>query len=122
MGGVSGTGPGAAVICASGWRASFDSPNASIKIVDTTNRTIMSLTARMRSPSVNPNEPRRRTKVRDKAGGLGYNRDLIGAVQALRIDTGRADSILSAEMQCAIQMCGTDVAIDAAGEWDKEVP
>src|SRR5260370_5677070 len=88
MGGVSRSGPGAAVICANGCRASLDSPSASIKIVDTTNRTIMSLTARMRSPSVNPNEPRRRTKVRDKADGLGYNRDLIGAQQALRYRHG----------------------------------
>jgi hypothetical protein len=46
-------------------------------------RTTISLKGRMRSSSVNPNERRRRTNEQDIAGGLGYNRDLIGAVQAL---------------------------------------
>jgi hypothetical protein len=43
----------------------------------------------MRSPSSIRNEPRRAQRIQDKAGGLGYNRDLIGAAQALRSDFWR---------------------------------
>jgi hypothetical protein len=43
----------------------------------------------MRSPSAIRNEPRRAQRIQDKAGGLGYNRDLIGAAQALRSDLRR---------------------------------
>jgi hypothetical protein len=57
-------------------------------------RTIVSLTARMRSPSAIRNEPRRAQKIQDKAGGLGYNRHLIGVVQALRSGYGASRSIL----------------------------
>jgi hypothetical protein len=45
----------------------------------------------MRSPSVTRNETRRPArKLQDKASGLGYNRDLIGAAQALRFDSAPA--------------------------------
>jgi hypothetical protein len=76
----------------------------------------------MRSPSTTRNEPRRPHKLRDKAGGLGYNRDLIGVVQALRSGYGASRSIF---LQNASQSRGAGsavVAIGAAGEWDKEVP
>jgi hypothetical protein len=42
----------------------------------------------MRTPSSNRNEPRRRIRTQDKAGGNGYNRDLIGAAQALDYRNG----------------------------------
>ena len=66
--------------------------------------------------------------MQDKAGGNGYNRDLIGAAQALdyRYGAGRfhyksaecdAQSLLDPE--CMNQSAA---AFDAAGDRDKEVP
>jgi hypothetical protein len=38
-----------------------------------------------------PDEARPDSKPQDKAGSLGYNRDLIGAAQALRFDSAPAN-------------------------------
>jgi hypothetical protein len=43
---------------------------------------IANLTARMPSPTVTRDKSPPRSIPADKAGGLGYNRDLIGAAQA----------------------------------------
>jgi hypothetical protein len=53
---------------------------------------IANLTERMPSPNLKREKIPARPNAQDIADGLGYNRDLIGAVQALRIDsapTGR---------------------------------
>jgi len=41
------------------------------------------------------NESRQPTERQDKAGGLGYNRELIGAAQALRSIFGASGVITS---------------------------
>jgi len=46
-------------------------------------------------------------KPQDKSGGLGYNRDLIGAAQAPRIDSAPAKSIPGAESNRAMGVCGS---------------
>jgi len=43
----------------------------------------------------------------DKAGGLGYNRGLIGAAQALRFDSALANRTQTAESNCIIGWCGS---------------
>jgi hypothetical protein len=52
---------------------------------------ITSLTARIPSPSSTRDETRPPSIAQDKAGRLGYNRELIGAAQALRFDSALAD-------------------------------
>jgi hypothetical protein len=44
----------------------------------------------MPSPDAARDEARLDSKPQDKSGGLGYNRDLIGAAQALRFDSAPA--------------------------------
>jgi len=48
---------------------------------------IIRLTARMASPTVTREELRPLSILQDKPGRLGYNRDRIGAAQALRLDS-----------------------------------
>src|SRR5208337_592435 len=106
-GAVSGAGPGAAVICANGWRASLDSLSASIRIGDTMSTAITSLTARIPSPSATREEVRPPSMPEDKEGGLGYNRGLIGAAQALQFDWATADRPQTAELTWVIGARGS---------------
>ncbi|MGA7620745.1 hypothetical protein [Candidatus Binatus sp.] len=68
---------------------------------------ITSLTARIPSPSATRKEARLPSIPEDKAGGLGYNRGLIGAAQALRFDSALADRPQTAESNCVIGVRGS---------------
>jgi hypothetical protein len=62
-----------------------------------------SLTARIASPPAICEKIRPRPLAQDKYGGLGYNRDLIGAAQALCfVRFGAGKSISTAEYDRAI--------------------
>jgi hypothetical protein len=62
----------------------------------------------MPSPNVACDKARLDSKPQDKSGGLGYNRDLIGAAQALRIDS--APSNRSQPQSRIAQRAGAEVA------------
>lgn len=62
------------------------------------------LTARIPSPRAFRVEARPPSISEDKADGLGYNRELIDAAQALRFDSVQAISISTAESNCAIRL------------------
>jgi hypothetical protein len=52
-------------------------------------------------------EIRSRIKPQDKSGGLGYNRDLIGAAQDSSLRFGAGKSIPTAESNRATRGCGS---------------
>ena len=52
----------------------------------------LSLTARIPSPSISREQIQPHSISQDKSDGLGYNRDLFGAAQALRFRFGAGSS------------------------------
>src|SRR3984957_4218838 len=106
------TGPGAVVTCAKGCRASLESLSARIRNGDTMRTVIanLSLTARIPSPSISREPIQPHSISQDKSDGLGYNRDLIGAAQALRFDSvpwNRYRPLNPIESNCVIGVCGS---------------
>src|SRR3984957_16968576 len=87
------TGPGAAVTWAKGCRASLESLSARIRNGDTMRTVItnLSLTARISSPSISREQIQQHSISQDKPDGLGYNRHLIGAAQALCFESAPAN-------------------------------
>ena len=51
----------------------------------------LSLAVRIPSPSISREQIQPHSISQDKSDGLGYNRDLIGAAQALRFDSAPAN-------------------------------
>src|SRR5260370_29944102 len=119
------TGPGAAVTCAKGCRASLESLSARIRNGDTMRTVIanLSLTARIPSPSISREQIQPHSISQDKSDGLGYNRDLIGAAQALRFDSAPANRhqrLNPIESNCVIGVVRKWRATPRAGRSDNE--
>ena len=81
-------------------------------------------TVRIPSPSISREPIQPHSISQDKSDGLGYNRDLIGAAQALRVDSAPANRYQPPnpiESDCVIGVCGEWRAIAGDGNRYKEV-
>src|ERR1700692_1287451 len=79
-------------------------------IGDKMSTTSRSLNPRIPSPSISREEIRPHPISQDKPDGLGYNRDLLGAAQALRFDSAPANRyqlLNPIESNCVIGVCGS---------------
>ena len=84
----------------------------------------LSLTARIPSPSISREQIQPHSISQDKSDGLGYNRHLIGAAQALCFDSApenRYQLLNPIESNCVIGVYGEWRAIAGDGNRHKEV-